>query len=235
MVVERMFLAAALVAAVLLGSAPARATEPAASASLGPRMHAQLELATLLLPTAGSLGTDRRLGSGVELAMPLGFHFHYRADRFALGAGASLALFALTSSPYAGTAELPRSHERGFFQIGPEARYYFREGGKWELWAGGKAGLVMLADRYATVPGDRVPSNYGVKTVSIRSEGLELMAGGGGAWRMTQLFTLGLDLRGGALAFPAAQRCSPLGDCTTMSGVFPALELGLAFGVLRDL
>jgi hypothetical protein len=52
---------------------------------------------------------------------------------------------------------------------------------------------------------------------------------------MTDLFTLGLDLRAGALAFPSGRRCSPLGDCSSMTGVFPALELGLAFGVLRDL
>lgn len=219
-------------------SATGRPPDPAAgavAAELGPRLHAQIELAALVLPTAGLLGADRQPTTGADVALPLGFHFHYRADRWALGATASLALFALTSSPYGGTPALPRTHERGFFQLAPEARYYLREGRPWELWLGGKAGLVMLADRYATVPGDTVPSNYGVKTDSVRSEGLVALVGGGGAWRMTELFTLGLDLRAGALALPSGRHCSPLGDCSSMSGVFPALELGLAFGILRDL
>ena len=211
------------------------ASAPPAAVDLGPRLHAQIELATLVLPTAGLLGPDRRPTTGADVALPLGFHFHYRADQWALGATASLGLFALTSSPYGGTPALPRTHERGFFQLGPEARYSLREGRPWEMWLGGKAGLVMLADRYATVPGDTVPSNYGVKTDSVRSEGLFALVGGGGAWRMTDLFTLGLDLRAGALAFPSGRRCSPLGDCSSMTGVFPALELGLAFGLLRDL
>lgn len=219
-------------------TATATAAAPAplpASAELGPRLHAQLELAALVLPTAGLLGADRQPTTGGDVALPLAFHLHYRADRWAFGATASLALFALTSSPYAGTPALPRTHERGFFQLAPEARYYLREGRPWELWLGGKAGLVMLADRYATVPGDSIPSNYGVKTVSVRSEGLLLLVGGGGAWRMTDLFTLGLDLRGGAFAFPGARHCSPLGDCSSMTGVFPAIELGLSFGILRDI
>lgn len=203
--------------------------------SLGPRLHAQIELASLVLPTAGLLDQNRNPGTGGDIALPLALRFHYRADRLAFGAGASLALFALTSSPYSGTADLPRTHERGFFQIGPEGRYYFQEGGAWELWAGAKAGLVMLADRFANVPGDRVPSNYGVKTVSVRTEGLQALAGIGAAWRMTRLFTLGLDLRGGAFVFPGARSCLPTGDCGSMNGAFPVFELGLGFGILRDL
>ena len=202
---------------------------------LGPRLHTEIELATLVLPTAGLLDANRAPTSGADVAMPLGLRFRYRADRFAFGAGASLALFALTSSPYAGTAALPRTHERGFFQMGPEGRYYFREGGPWELWAGAKVGLVMLTDRYASVRGDAVPSNYGVKTVSVRTEGIEALAGVGAAWRMSTLFTLGLDLRGGGFFFPGAGGCLPTGDCGSMKGAYPVIELGLAFGLLRDI
>lgn len=218
---------------VLVTIAPASAT--AEETPLGPRLHAQLELASLILPTAGLLDANRNPGGGGDVALPLALRFHYRADRFAFGAGASLALFALTSSPYSGTAELPRTHERGFFQIGPEGRYYFREGGTWEFWAGAKAGLIMLTDRFASVPGIPVPSNYGVKTTSVRMEGIQALAGVGAAWRMTHLFTLGLDLRGGGLLFPGARNCLPSGDCSSMSGAYPAVELGLAFGILRDL
>lgn len=206
-----------------------------AASAPGPRLHAQIEVASLILPTAGLLGQDRKPGNGADMALPLAFHFHYRADRFAIGGGASLALVALTSSAYAGTADLPRTHERGFFQIGPEGRYYFQEGGTWELWAGAKAGYVMLTDRYANGIGDTVPSNYGVKTVSVRTEGIQALAGVGAAWRMTRLFTLGLDARGGAFVFPGKTQCSPVGDCSSMNGAYPVIELGLAFGILRDI
>lgn len=209
----------------------ARAAEPPP----GPRLHAQLEVATLLLPTAGSLGQDRVVGDGVDLQLPIGFHFHYRVDHWAIGAAASLGLFALTSSPYSGTTDLPRTHERGFFQIAPEGRYYFTEGGRFELFVGARAGLVMLADRYANAVGDTVPSNYGVKTVSIRSEGVQGMVGVGGNWRIHPIFTLGLDLRGGAFVFPGERGCFPNGDCATMRGAYPALELGVAFGILRGI
>ncbi len=210
---------------------------PTSEAPLGPRLHAQLELSGLVLPTAPLLGADRRPGTGGDFAMPLGFHFHYRARRFAFGVNASLAVIALTQSPYSGTDALPRRHERGFFQLAPEGRYHFMEGGRFEFWANARAGLVMLADRYGAEPGDVVPSNYGVKTTSVRSDGLELLGGVGGAWRMHRLFTLGLDLRGGGFLFPgsAGSRCNPLGDCNSMSGAYPVLELGLSFGILRDI
>jgi len=210
---------------------PARADEPPP----GPRLHASLEVATLLLPTAGVVEQSRAIGTGADLQLPIGFHFHYRVDKLALGATASLGLFALTTSPYAGTAELPRTHERGFFQIAPEGRYYFTEGGTWELYAGARAGLVMLADRYANAIGDTVPSNYGVKTVSIRSEGLQALAGLGANWRMHPLFTLGFELRGGAFVFPGEKGCFPVGDCATMRGAYPVLELGVSFGILRGI
>lgn len=201
----------------------------------GPRLHAMIEVASLVLPTAGVLETNRTIGSGADLQLPIGFHFHYRADKLAFGATASLGLFALTTSPYAGTTDLPRTHEKGFFQIAPEGRYYFTEGGSWEFFVGARAGLVMLADRYANAVGDTVPSNYGVKTVSIRTEGLQGLVGLGGNWRMHPLFTLGLDLRGGAFVFPGAQRCFPVGDCGTMQGAYPVFELGVSFGILRGI
>jgi len=209
--------------------------EARADTKRGPELSAALEVASLVLPTAGLLDANKAVTTGADVAMPVGFHFLYRQGRLALGVTASLALFALTSSAYSGTPELPRTHERGYFQLAPELRVFVHDSGPFEVSVGGKAGLVMVADRYANVSSLRVPSNYGVKTVSVRSEGVVAMAAVGGAWRFGRIFSLGLDLRAGALAVPVGAACLPGGDCPTMNGLYPAFELGVAFAVIRGL
>ncbi len=218
--------------------APSRAREPTVRASdealsrIIDRPHtvAELEAGIIALPTApisaGQTGGDTPFGTigRGDATMQTGLHVLYRWHRsFAVGAGALFSPIPTSDSQYGGLRSLPRTHSRSYFFLGTEARYIpfhyrFLEG-----WVGVSLGGVVVADRFITDAGDKVPPILGTKEVTVRTEGLAAGLQAGGNYYLSENWIAGLNFRAYRWFLPNAQQCSPIGDCATLSGAVDAL------------
>jgi hypothetical protein len=235
------FLAALVTASSAAGAAdppPAGETkkEDTALARIIDRPHtvAELEVGGIALPnapisqkqTSGDIAVLRG-----DVTVQTGIHILYRWNRqFALGAGALFAPSPSANSEYGGLRSLPRTHSRTYLFLGAEGRYIPLHTGFLEGWVGLSAGGIVVADRFTTDAGDKVPEILGTKTVTIRTEGFAFGVQAGLNYYLTENWISGLQLRAYRWILPETPRCSSIGDCASLSGTVEAFELGLTIG-----
>lgn len=203
-----------------------------------PHTIAELEAGIIALPTAPISASQRggdtpflgRVGRG-DATLNLGIHVLYRwSDSFAVGATGAFAPAPTSDDQYGGDKNLPRSHSRSYLFLGAEGRYIPVHYKFVEAWVGPSIGAVVVADRFTTEAGDKVPSILGTPEVTIRTEGLALGLQGGGSYYLSENWIAGAVLRGYDWILPRRARCSAIGDCSTLQGHVLALELGITIG-----
>lgn len=244
-----MYLSSLLAAAVPAAPATAEkrpATEPQAEAAADalarvidrPHTIAELEAGIIALPTAPISASQRggdtpflgRVGRG-DATLNLGIHVLYRwTAELAIGATGSFAPAPTSDDQYGGDRNLPRSHSRSYLLLGVEGRYIPIHYKFAEAWVGPTVGAVVIADRFITEAGGKVPPILGTPEVTIRTEGFALGVQGGGSYYFTENWIAGAALRAYDWILPSRPRCSSIGDCSTLQGHVLALELGLTIG-----
>jgi hypothetical protein len=202
-----------------------------------PHTIAEADLGVIALPGA-PVSASRRggdvpfvtIGRG-DATLLVGLKALARVSReFELGAGLRFGPSPTTDDEYGGATGLRRTHSRSYMLISTEARYIPFRWGDFEGWMGAIVGLTVIADRYTTQNGASVPTILGERTVTIRSEGLSIGAQGGVLWNLSDHWVTGFMMRTSAWMMPRTPRCSPIGDCATLSGPIVAIEGGLTLG-----
>jgi hypothetical protein len=236
--------AASAAASVSASGAPAPSPqENAANEALAriidrPHTVAELEAGIIALPNApispGQRGGDTpivgKIGRG-DATLQTGIHVLYRWNRqYAIGAGASFAPLPTSDEEYGGLSDLRRTHARSYFFLGVEGRYVPIHYKYFEAWVGLSSGAVIIADRFTTEAGDKVPPILGTRDVTIRTEGFAIGAQAGGSYYLSENWIAGANLRGYHWILPESRQCSSIGDCATLGGSVQAFELGLTIG-----
>lgn len=232
----------ALVLACNLGAPlAARADEPLSNGSLSfaERRHtlALLELGIIALPGApistSQIGGDTpfgRIGSG-DATVQTGIHVLFRVARdWVFGAGFLFGPKPTSDSEYGGLANLQRTHSRSYVSFGGEFRYVPLHSRYFEAWVGGGLGVIIIADRFGTEAGDRLPGFFGDHNVTLRTEGLSTGIQLGVDWIISDHFVAGFTFRANHWFLPTTPTCSPIGDCTTLTGSANSIEFGLTVG-----
>ena len=222
--------------------APVESAAQNALARVVGRAHtvAELEAGIIALPNAPISARQQGGDTGVPFfgtigrgdATPqLGLHVLYRwsAD-FAIGAGVLFAPSPTSDPEYGGATGLARSHSRSYLFLGTEGRYVPLHYKFFEAWVGLSVGGIVVADRFVTEAAeDRAPI-LGQKDVTIRTEGFAMGLQGGGSYYLSENWITGATLRGYQWILPDTPRCSPIGNCASLSGGVLAFELGLTIG-----
>lgn len=234
-------LPAALVSICLLAAPSALADESSASASLrfAERRHtlALLELGIIALPGApispSQTGGDTpfgRIGSG-DATVQTGIHVLFRvAPDWVFGAGFLFGPKPTSDTEYGGLSNLRRTHSRSYVSFGGEFRYVPLHTRFFEAWVGGGVGVIIIADRFGTEAGDPLPGFFGDHAVTLRTEGLSTGIQAGVDWIISDHFVAGFTFRLNHWFLPSTPTCSPIGDCTTLTGSANSLEFGLTVG-----
>ncbi len=218
--------------------AVASATErPHDRDALRPHTIAEIEAGIIALPNAPISPSQRGgntpiggIGKG-DATLMTGLHLLYRgAPEWAVGAGFLFGPSPTTDTQYGGLGNLPRTHARNYLLVGAEGRYVPFATRKLEAWVGMNLGGVIIADRFTTETGDKVPTILGTRDVTIRTEGYALGVQAGGSWMFAERWVLGLSLRGDRWFLPSSAQCSTIGDCATLTGSVVAFETGLTIG-----
>lgn len=242
---------AAAALAVFATSPRARGTEPEAvterpeSSNVTtpfdrPHTVAELEAGIIALPNAPISASERggntpifgKVGNG-DATIQTGLHLLYRASpEFAVGAGFMFAPSPTSDTGYGigGLQGLKRTHSRSYLTLAAEGRYVPLRTRSVEGWAGVTAGGVVIADRFTTDEGPAVPEVLGRKDYSLRTEGFALGFQVGVTWMFAERWIAGFALRADQWILPNSPQCSPIGDCTTLTGTVAAFEAGLAIG-----
>jgi hypothetical protein len=202
-----------------------------------PHTVAEADLGVIALPGA-PISASRRggevpfvtIGRG-DATLLVGLKALARVSReFELGAGLRFGPSPTADDEYGGATGLLRTHSRSYMLISSEARYIPVRYGDFEGWMGALVGLTVIADRYTTKNGTSVPTILGERTVTIRSEGLSMGVQGGVLWNLSDHWVTGFVMRASAWMMPRTPRCSPIGDCATLSGPIVAIEGSLTVG-----
>ena len=198
---------------------------------------AELELGFIALPSApissavrgGNLPLGATIGHG-DATASVGMHLLFRGGPdWAIGAG---ALFCPTPTSDSSTTNgIIRSHSRDYLWMGGEARYIPLHLRTVEAWVGIVVGGVVIADRFTTDT-PAVPSDLGTAQVTVRTEGLSVGLQAGGDWELGEHVLIGLALRFDNWILPAdlQGRCTPIGDCPSLSGPVTEIEFGIRLG-----
>jgi hypothetical protein len=203
-----------------------------------PHTVAELEAGIIALPNApispgqrgGAAPIIGKIGRG-DATLQTGIHVLYRWSRqYALGAGAIFAPSPTSDSQYGGLSSLPRTHSRSYLFLGMEGRYIPLQYKYFEAWVGLSSGAVIIADRFTTEYGDKVPPILGVPEVTIRTEGFAIGAQAGGNYYLSESWIAGANIRGYHWILPEGRQCSSIGDCATLSGAVQVFEMGLTIG-----
>lgn len=201
-----------------------------------PHTVALLEVGILALPGApissSQVGGDTpfgRIGSG-DATLQTGIHILFRIARdWVIGAGFLFGPRPTSDPEYGGLGQLPRSHSRSYLSTGGELRWVPLHTRFIEAWVGATAGVVIIADRFAT-EGESKPTVFGERVVTLHSEGLSIGASVGFDWVITDRFVAGFGIRVAHWFLPSTPTCSPIGDCTTLLGSANAIGFGLTVG-----
>jgi hypothetical protein len=170
------------------------------------------------------------VGQG-DATIQLGIHILYRPLRdWAFGANFFFDPRPTSDSTYSGIANLPRTHARSYFFIGGEARYIPLHARAVEGWVGAQAGVVIVADRFTTNAGIPVPAIFGDQEVSLASEGFFFGAQLGVDWYISDRIMVGLVTRYNHWILPEQPTCSPILDCTTLTGNVDSFDFGFTLG-----
>lgn len=197
---------------------------------------AELELGFIALPNApispGQRGGNLPIGTighGDATAI-VGIHFLYRGGSdWEIGAGALFAPIPTSDNTYGGASGLSRTHSRSYLWLGGEARYIPLHLKTLEAWVGFTIGGIIVADRFDTAA-TPVPPILGSSEVTVRTEGGSVGVEAGGDWAFSERLSLGLALRLDHWILPAEPSCTPIGDCSTLTGPVAEIEFGIRLG-----
>ncbi len=216
----------------LVISAPIRSIEDR------PYTVAELSAGVIVLPTApispGRRGGDvvavGQIGKG-DATLQVGLQALFRGGRYwAIGAGARFGPSPTSDDQYGGATGLNRTHSRSYLWLGAEGRFIPLRFGKFEAWSGLVLGGIIVADRFVTNDGEKVPTVLGERPVTIATNGLSLGAQLGINWNFAERWTAGFALRTNVWFLPQSRACSPILDCATLTGAVFAMETGLSIG-----
>jgi len=155
----------------------------------------------------------------------------FRGGRYwAVGAGARFGPSPTSDDQYGGATGLSRTHSRSYLWLGAEGRFIPLRFGKFEAWSGVVLGGIIVADRFVTNDGEKVPTVLGERPVTIATNGLSLGAQLGINWNFAERWTTGFALRTNVWFLPQSRACSPILDCATLTGAVFAMEMGLSIG-----
>ena len=232
-------LATTAAALVLLASSP-RAHAQSQESAAARRASAALEqdythtlvsvnAGLLSLPAANVCPRSRTSCEKGETSFSLGVFNQYRIGRFGLGASISWAQ-SLLSGTAPGAADLEREHDRSYFLVEGQVRYYGIQSDKWVWWGGVTVGAVIIRDAW-TVASDRDPwadtAFVGPRAATISTEGLAAGLAIGGEWTVAPNWSLGTTLRYASWFLPTEPLQAPTGDSASLSGRVDMLEFGL--------
>jgi hypothetical protein len=151
----------------------------------------------------------------------------YRQNvRLAFGAGLLLGLIPTTDAPARDPMGIERNHSRKYLTLEGMLRYYPYVAEKSEFWVGLTGGLVVLSDRFQVVDVYDKPL-IGPSGVTIRTEGGTLGIALGGAYELSQHWSLGGSFRFGNWFLPRKPAQDPLEDKASVSGRNSVFSLGL--------
>ena len=151
----------------------------------------------------------------------------YRQNvRFAFGAGLLLGLIPTTDAPRSDPVGIQRNHARKYLSLEGMLRYYPYVGEKFELWVGLTGGLVVVSDRFQVVDAYDKPL-IGPSGVTIRTEGGTLGLAFGGAYELSQHWSVGGSFRYGSWFLPSLKATDPLQDEASVAGRNSVFSLGL--------
>ncbi len=221
---------------------PAAVATPSAESMMSrlidrPHTVAEIEAGIIALPnapiSAGQRGGNTPFGTigRGDATIGTGLHVLYRWKReFAAGAGALFAPAPTSDSEYGGLSGLKRTHARSYLFLGGEFRYIPLHVRFVEAWVGASVGAVIVADRYATDEGEKVPSILGQREVTIRTEGFALGPQAGVTYYLSDSWLVGASLKAYRWYLPDHPRCSSIGDCATLTGAVQAVEGAFTLG-----
>jgi hypothetical protein len=133
----------------------------------------------------------------------------YRQNlRLAFGAGLLLGLIPTTDAPQRDSMGIERDHSRKYLTLEGTLRYYPYVGEKTEVWVGLTGGLVVVSDRFKVVDAYDKPL-IGPSGVVIRTEGGTLGVSLGGAYELSQNWSVGGSFRFGNWFLPT-DSCPPI-------------------------
>lgn len=213
-------------------------SEPIRSIEDRPYTVAELSAGVIVLPTApispGRRGGDvvavGQIGKG-DATLQVGLQALFRGGRYwAVGAGARFGPSPTSDDQYGGATGLNRTHSRSYLWLGAEGRFIPLRFGKFEAWSGVVLGGIIVADRFVTNDGEKVPTVLGERPVTIATNGLSLGAQLGINWNFAERWTTGFALRTNVWFLPQSRACSPILDCATLTGAVFAMEMGLSIG-----
>jgi hypothetical protein len=204
------------------------------------RRHALaiVEGGIIVLPNAPV--SQSQQGGGVPILPPIGtgdatiqvgIHILYRPLRdWAFGANFFFDPRPTSDSEYGGLSGLSRTHARAYFFIGGEARYIPLHARAIEGWLGAQAGVVIVADRFTTNAGVPKPAIFGDREVSLSTEGFFFGGQLGVDWYVSDRIIVGLVTRYNHWILPEQPKCSPILDCTTLTGGVDSIDFGFTLG-----
>ena len=198
---------------------------------------ALLEAGIIVLPNApvsqSTYGGDlpfTPVGQG-DATIQLGIHILYRPWKdWAFGASFFFDPRPTADTEYGGLSGLTRTHSRSYFLIGGEGRYIPLHTRAFEGWLGAQAGVVIVADRFTTNAGSDKPAIFGDREVSLSTEGFFFGGAIGGDFYITDRFVVGLVTRYNHWILPEQPKCSPILDCTTLTGGVDSIDFGFTLG-----
>ncbi|WP_394843356.1 hypothetical protein LZC95_40700 [Pendulispora brunnea] len=202
-----------------------------------PHTIAELEAGIIALPNApisrrqeGGETPFGTIGKG-DATVLVGMHLLYRASpAFAFGAGFLLGPQPTSDTQYGGQTGLKRSHARSYLLVGGELRYIPFRSKTLEAWFGLTVGGVIIADRFSTDTGEKVPAILGVPAVTVRTEGYTVGVEVGGSWVFADRWVAGIIARTDRWKLPDSPQCTAIGDCGTLTGTVESIQFGLTIG-----
>ncbi len=204
------------------------------------RRHALalLEAGIIVLPNApvtqntygGNVPLVPALGKG-DATIQLGIHILYRPLRdWAFGAFFFFDPRPTSDTQYGGLSGLARTHSRSYFLVGGEVRFIPFHLRVFEGWVGAQGGGVVIADRFTTNAGQPKPAIFGDREVSLSTEGFFLGGQIGFDWFISDRVVAGITTRYNHWILPEQPKCSPILDCTTLTGGVDAIDFGFTLG-----
>jgi hypothetical protein len=194
-----------------------------------PYTLAQLGVGLLTLPAADVCLRGGPCTKG-DNSIELDFWQFYRANRrFAVGAGASVALKPVTDSPPSPVPNIDRTHTRSYFLVEAQGRYYAVHAETFEAWFGATAGGVIVSDRYSI---DQVELSaaaiIGPRASTVRTEGAAIGGLLGANWSFAPNWALGFTARYMQWFLPNEAATTVFLDRATLTGSQSALNFGIA-------
>ncbi len=183
----------------------------------------------LSLPAADVCPRSRTSCEKGETSVSFGLYNQYRFGRIGLGASVAWAA-SLVAGAAPGSPDLQREHDRSYFLVEGQARYYGIRTDKWEWWGGVTLGAVIIRDAWSVIS-DREPyadtAFVGPRSAMISTEGLAAGVAVGGEWKLAPNWFLGTTVRYAKWLLPTEPRFAPTGDSASLSGNVDVLEFGL--------